>query len=166
MLEDYGVINVLVTPRNEQGQDTPVVGLSGLSRVRERLAEVTADLSGVDAATVPECVRNKVDALISDVDALLAGDRQAVEARTAHAPADSPVPATDLASIDIAVLASAIAEQLRRSGELAAPQRTQGRRKASGARRRSLISSLLKVDVILSAVALLMALAVLLAWMG
>ena len=124
---------------------------------RRRLEELSAQLGTVDSEHALKNSRAQLASVLSEIDEQLGSTGPAVAA----------VPTTGQAA-DLDVLADLIAKRLHGDGAAASGAQRRRRSKRSGTpvRRRSLWSSLLHVDVVLSAVALLIAIVVLIAWVG
>jgi hypothetical protein len=139
------------TPGSEQELGAFVAG------TRRRLEELSGELGAVNSAHALQNARAQLATLLGEIDEQLGSTGPAVAA----------VPTTGQVA-DLDVLADLIAKRLHGAGAVANGVQRRRRSKRSGTpvRRRSLWSSLLHVDVILSAVALLIAIVVLIAWVG
>lgn len=167
------MINVLVTPSPVDSEGAKqCLADNGLGRMRQRLEDARVELQATSVSGSTDVVSRRIGALIEDLDRIIAGDGmvEPAPAAGANAAAGAAAPAIGTAavtSMDIASMAAAIAEHLRATGGM--PSLTRRARRSAArrnAKRRSLLSSILQVDVILSTVALSIALVVLFAWMG
>jgi hypothetical protein len=127
--------------------------------LRSRLMSLAGELDErSDVSAVAEA-RERIERVLAEVDEHLGRTGMRVAAEPSLRSAETG---------DVSVLAAMIAEQLQSSGAFVAARRGSRRNRGGGARRgrRSLWSSLLHTDVILSMIALAVAIIVLLAWMG